>query len=252
MTDYLVVKTNLSDFQKQKIKKAIKQNNSVNVRISKLSGNDEILLTNTQVNHLKKAIDMGKGANVMLSKTQLNEMKSGGFLGALLGGLAASLLPGLLSGKGLGSDRSGDKVQTLTEGRGVDGAGLFLRAHPQTTRVFVKEGGSLYDVTDVKDGSGIGSVIASFLPKVLPVLKNLGKSLLGGLAVGAASEGASQIVKKIAGKKGSGIFLRRGGKIYDITDIARRQYNVSGNGLLSKIFGFKSPVKNIPILNLLI
>ena len=139
---------------------------------------------------------------------------------------------------------------------GVDGDGLFLRTQPQTTRVFVKEGKSLYDVTDATfgsaTGSGIGSVIASFLPKVLPVLKNLGKSLLGGLAVGAASEGASQIVKKIASKKGSGIFLRRGGTIYDITDIAKKEYNVTGSGLLSKIFGFKSPVKNIPILNLLI
>ena len=238
MTDYLVVKTNLSDFQKQKIKKAIKQHNSVSVRISELSGNDEILLTNTQVNHLKRALDSGKGANITLSKTQLDEMKSGGFLPALLGGLAASILPGLLSGKGL------DDTQ--------DGAGLFLRANPGTTRVYVKEGKSLYDVTDVKDGSGIGSVIASFLPKILPVLKGLGKSLLGGLAVGAASEGASQLVKKIAGKKGSGVFLRKGGKIYDITDIARKEYNVSGSGLLSKIFGFKSPVKNIPILNLLI
>ena len=150
------------------------------------------------------------------------------------------MLPGLLSGKGLDREQS------------VDGAGLFLRAQPQTARVFVKEGKSLYDVTDVKDGSGIGSVIASFLPKILPVLKGLGKSLLGGLAVGAASEGASQIVKKIAGKKGSGVFLRQGGKIYDITEIVKKEYNVSGRGLLSKIFGFKSPVKNIPILNLLI
>ena len=241
MTEYIEVKTNLSNFQKEKIRKAIKQKNSVNIRISQLSGNDTLLLTHTQVNHLRKALDLGKAGNVMLSKTQIDAMKSGGFLGALLGGLAASLLPGLLSGKGLESERSD-----------VDGAGLFLRTQPQTTRVFVKEGKSLYDVTNVKDGSGIGSVIASFLPKVLPVLKNLGKSLLGGLAVGAASEGASQIVKKIAGKKGSGIFLRRGGTIYDITDIAKKEYNVTGSGLLSKIFGFKSPVKNIPILNLLI
>ena len=239
MTEYIEVKTNLSEFQKEKIKKAIKQKNSVNVRISQLSGSDTLLLTNRQINHLRKAIDLDKAGNVMLSKTQLDAMKSGGFLGALLGGLAASILPGLLSGKGL-------------DGNDIDGAGLFLRAQPNTTRVFVKEGKSLYDVTDVKEGSGIRSVIASFLPKVLPILNGLGKSLLGGLAVGAASEGASQIVKKIAGKKGSGIFLRRGGTIYDITDIVKKEYNVSGSGLLSKIFGFKSPVKNIPILNLLI
>ena len=201
------------------------------------------------MNHLKKAIDLDKAGNVMLSKTQLDVMKSGGFLGALLGGLAASILPGLLSGKGLEDEHSTCQPKVRND---IDGAGLFLRAQPQTTRVFVKEGKSLYDVTDVKDGSGIGTLITSFLPKVLPILKGLGKSLLGGLAVGAASEGASQIVKKIAGKKGSGIFLRRGGKIYDITDIARKTYNVTGSGLLSKIFGFKSPVKNIPILNLLI
>ena len=68
MTEYIEVKTNLSNFQKEKIRKAIKQKNSANIRISQLSGNDTLLLTNTQVNHLRKAIDLDKAGNVLLSK----------------------------------------------------------------------------------------------------------------------------------------------------------------------------------------
>ena len=98
----------------------------------------------------------------------------------------------------------------------ADGAGSFLRTQPQTTRAPVKGGKSLYDVIDVKNRSGIGSIIASFLPKVLSILEGLVKSLLGCLAAGADSEEASQTLEKIARKKGSGIFLKHWGEIYDI------------------------------------
>ena len=117
--------------------------------------------------------------------------------------------------------------------------------------------GKVYDISDVKMGEGIGTVIAKFLPKILPVVKGLAKNVLGGLAIGAASEGASQAVKAIAGKKGGGIFLKTGGKkggmIYDITSIVEEMSGMKyGAGLLSNLFGFKSPFKNIPILSAIV
>ena len=54
-----------------------------------------------------------------------------------------------------------------------------------------------------------------FLPKVLPNLNGLGKSLLDGLAVRASSEGVGQAVKAIVRKKvakSGGIFLKTGGE----------------------------------------
>ena len=85
--------------------------------------------------------------------------------------------------------------------------------------MYMSHRGKVYDISDVKTGDGIGTVIAKFLPKLMPVVKNLAKNVLGGLAIGAASEGASQAVKAIAGKKGGGLFLKKGGKVYDIIPI---------------------------------
>ena len=119
--------------------------------------------------------------------------------------------------------------------------------------LFLKHGKNIYDVSDVqvKDGAGIGSLISKFLPKILPVLKGLGKSLLGGLAVGAASEGASQAIKAIAGKRGSGLYLKRGQNIYDITSIVEEMSDgqtKSAKGLLSMLGIDTGSFKNIPII----
>ena len=92
-------------------------------------------------------------------------------------------------------------------------------------------------------------MIATLLPKVLPVLKNLGRNLLGGLAIGTATEGVSQAIKSIAGRKGSGLYLKRGGVIYDITDIVEEMSDEKiGKGLISNLFGFKLRFEDIPIL----
>ena len=54
----------------------------------------KLLLTNTQVSRLRKALANGSFANIKLSKTHLHKIgKSGGLLGILLGPL---LNPGLL------------------------------------------------------------------------------------------------------------------------------------------------------------
>ena len=82
------------------------------------------MLTKAQVNKLK-TINTGRAVDIKLSRAQVNKLKSGGFLGALLGGLAASILPGILGiGKGLEDSTVCDKCS---------GSGVFLGEHPPTT-----------------------------------------------------------------------------------------------------------------------
>ena len=58
MTNYLEYGVNLSDGQKTKLARAIKTGSELSLRLKKnqLSGRDELMLTKTQVNKIKKAI----------------------------------------------------------------------------------------------------------------------------------------------------------------------------------------------------
>ena len=54
----------------------------------------ELLLTNRQVSNLRKTFANNSSTDIKLSKTQLSKMiKSGGFLGRLLGPLLKTELP---------------------------------------------------------------------------------------------------------------------------------------------------------------
>lgn len=97
-TKYIETSLNLSPIQKSKIASAVRQKKGTTIRLSAsdFTGNDKIRLTKQQINKIRKAKSKGIGADLKLSKTQLS--KQGGFLGALVGGLAASLIPQLLGG----------------------------------------------------------------------------------------------------------------------------------------------------------
>ena len=271
MTAYERVQVKLSNTQKQKLAQAIKNNRDITLRFSQnnFEGDPDsmILFTQSQFEKLNNTINTGRSVDIKFSRTQLNKLKSGGFLASLLGGLAASVLPGLLGiGKGLNAQNSNKITCDKCQGSGVylsqrskppfhnTGNGLWLCMNePKSDRIYLKSGNKMYDISDVQAGSGIGTVITSFLPKILPVLKGLGKSLLGGLAIDTSSELGSQAIKAITGRKGSGLYLKRGGMIYDVTPIIEEMSNQKmGAGLLSNLFGFKSPFKNIPILGMLI
>ena len=58
MTNYLEYGVNLSDGQKRNLVRAIKTNSELTLRLKKdqLSGRDELMLTKTLVNKIKKAI----------------------------------------------------------------------------------------------------------------------------------------------------------------------------------------------------
>ena len=103
MTQYDSLNVKLSNSQLSKLKSAIKNENDVVLRISSnMIGNSnddinfphELLLTNRQVENIRKAFANHLSTDIKLSKTQLSKMiQSGGFLGRLLGLLLKTGLP---------------------------------------------------------------------------------------------------------------------------------------------------------------
>ena len=95
MTQYNSLNVKLSNSQLNKFKSAIKNETEVVLRLSSnMIGDNEtnfphkLLLTNRQVSNLCKAFANDLSADIILSKTPLSKMiKSGGFLGRLLGPL---------------------------------------------------------------------------------------------------------------------------------------------------------------------
>ena len=98
---YVKIGLNLSQFQKEKLKQAFQNKTGLTLTFNnhQLQGSDFLGLTKTQVNKINDAKAKGSGVTLKLSKLQIS--KQGGFIGTLLAGLAGSLLPSLLGGKGL-------------------------------------------------------------------------------------------------------------------------------------------------------
>ena len=103
MTQCNSLNVKLSNSQLSKLKSAIKNENDVVLRLSSnIVGNSndsinfphELLLTNRQVENIRKAFAKNTSIDNKLSKTQLSKMiQSGGFLGRLLGPLLKTGLP---------------------------------------------------------------------------------------------------------------------------------------------------------------
>ena len=103
MTQYNSLNVKLSNSQLNKIESSIKSETDLVLRISSHTvGNSidntnfphELLLTNSQVANIRKALANHPSTDIKLSKTQLSKMiQSGGFLGKLLGPLLKAGLP---------------------------------------------------------------------------------------------------------------------------------------------------------------
>ena len=103
MTQYNSLNVKLSSSQLSKLKSTIKNENDVVLGLSSsMVGNSidntnfphELLLTNRQIENIRKAFANHLSTDIKLSKTQLSEMiQSGGFLGRLLGPLLKTRLP---------------------------------------------------------------------------------------------------------------------------------------------------------------
>ena len=132
MSRYTNIKVNISEGQKDKIKRALEAGcDGVSIRLSHddLSGEHVLALTPAQINKMTKAYENGKGVTIKMSKTQLihNAKVEGGFIGAILPFLAtagkfllSSVLPSLATGalSGLGSAAT-TKIIDKISGSGV-------------------------------------------------------------------------------------------------------------------------------------
>jgi len=76
MTEYLPSKVSLSEEQMKKLSKALNDNAAITIRLNnnELTGPHELIMTKTQINHLKKAKKHGTGADIQISKTQVRKV----------------------------------------------------------------------------------------------------------------------------------------------------------------------------------
>lgn len=94
---YQQVPIKMSAKQRRSLGSAITNGSSVKLKFTYAQliedGDVPILLTQQQINKIRRAADDRKGITVTLSKKQVQSMKSGGFLPVVLGALVSSLAP---------------------------------------------------------------------------------------------------------------------------------------------------------------
>ena len=96
MAKYFEYGVSLSEGQKTNLARAIKTGSELSLRLKKnqLSGKDELMLTKTQVNKIKKAIKKKTGVVIKISKSHIRKsVKQGGSLFSSLALLGAKVLP---------------------------------------------------------------------------------------------------------------------------------------------------------------
>ena len=101
MTTYFEYGVNLTDKQKRSLGSAMNNNAPLILRIkhSNLTGNDELMLTKTQLKRIQKSLANGTGADIRISKTQIRKVaKRGGSLFSTLASLGARILPYAVKG----------------------------------------------------------------------------------------------------------------------------------------------------------
>ena len=202
MSQYVKVKVNISEGQKQKLQTALQVGGPVSIRLTyeDLNGGDVLALTNSQVNKITNAYEGGKGVTIKMSKTQLvhNMKVEGGFLGLLARAAARTIAPilsktvlpfiaktvlpaigvGALTGlassgvqkvMGTGTTKKSGQGLYLKKGGCVcqvetDGKGLYLS--PTSGSGFSKVGNGLYIKRggQLYDGRGLLSQIPIFGP----------------------------------------------------------------------------------------
>ena len=94
MTSYIEYGVNLSDSQKMNLASAINNKTPLTLR-----GNDELMLTKTQIGKIRKSLANGTGTDIKISKTQIRKVaKHGGNLFSSLASLGARVLPYAVKG----------------------------------------------------------------------------------------------------------------------------------------------------------
>jgi len=144
---YIIVKVRIADEQKAKIRNALHSGSDcINLRLKAedLTVEDLLALKQTQVNRLQKALEQNKSATIRMSKTKIkhNLKITGGFL-PLLAGLSAkavlivmgTVLPALATGALSGVASTGTSKLLV--------AGLYLKKRKRAYKM-VPQGEVLY------------------------------------------------------------------------------------------------------------
>ena len=101
MTSYIEYRVKLTDGQKSKLASAIRNKTALTLRLkhSHLRGSDELMLTKSQINKIKKSLANGTGSDIKISKTQIRKsVKHGGNLFSSLASIGAKVLPYAIKG----------------------------------------------------------------------------------------------------------------------------------------------------------
>ena len=101
MTQYFEYGVKLSDNQKRSLASAMNSKSPLTLRIKhgNLTGNDELMLTKTQLKRIQKSLNNGTGVDIKISKTQIRKVaKQGGSLFSTLASLGARVLPYAVKG----------------------------------------------------------------------------------------------------------------------------------------------------------
>ena len=101
MTSYFEYGVKLSDNQKRNLPSAMNSKSPLTLRLKhgNLTGNDELMLTKTQLKRIQKSLNNGTGADIKISKTQIRKVaKQGGSLFSTLASLGARVLPYAVKG----------------------------------------------------------------------------------------------------------------------------------------------------------
>ena len=184
MIQYNSLNVKLSNSQLNKLKSSIKNENDVVLRISSnivRNSNDntnfphELLLTNRQVENIRKAFAKNTSIDINLAKM----IQSGGFLGNLLGKLAGPLMKvamplakNLLAPLGLSAAMSATLIISNDEMddilkivKSLENSGVLLKGASETIQHKAKEqrGGCLGMLFGTLDASFLGDVLSKGL-----------------------------------------------------------------------------------------
>ena len=90
MTKYYPYGVSLSKGQLEKLSRAYNNNSAITIRLAR----NELMLTKTQINKLRKTISQGAGSDIKISKTQIRKaVRQGGSLWGSLINSGSRLLP---------------------------------------------------------------------------------------------------------------------------------------------------------------
>ena len=208
MTQYFPYGVKLSQGQMQKLSRAYNTRSPITLRLDKsdLVGNNELLLTKTQINRIKKAMNMNKGVEIKISKTQIRKVvKHGSGLWSSLAGLASKALPmviplakkaaaplasGALSGlasvgvnKLFGSKGGGFLIPDSKVNQLIQYKDLLTAKQRQDILNALQTGSGVHiKPTQKQMGNGIGTILASIgIPMLLDAI--MGKGVGQGLHV---------------------------------------------------------------------